>query len=87
MSFSLALTAEQINVPIGEQTRTYESQLPDRSMAKEMVRQTFSMPVAIDAEVGEPPISAWQYQYFVVYFEQKWVLHAVVKHPQIKQTK
>jgi hypothetical protein len=87
MSFSLALTANQINVPIGEQTRTYKSQLPDRSMAKEMVRQTSGMPVAISAEVGEPPISAWQYQYFVVYFEQKWVLHAVVKHPQIKQTK
>ena len=60
MSVSLALTANQINVPIGEQTRAYESQLPDRSMAKEMVRQTFGMPVAIDA---------------------------VVKHPQIKQTK
>lgn len=87
MSVSLALTANQINVPIGEQTRAYESQLPDRSMTKEMVRQTFGMPVAIDAEVGEPPVSAWQYQYYVVYFEQKWVLHAVVKHPQIKQTK
>jgi hypothetical protein len=60
MCFSLALTAEQINLPIGEQTRAYDLQLPDRSITKEMVRQTFDMPVAIDA---------------------------VVKHPQIKQTK
>ena len=60
MCFSLALTAEQINLPIGEQTRAYGLQLRDRSITKEMVRQTFDMPVAIDA---------------------------VVKHPQIKQTK
>mgnify|MGYP000875610136 CR=1 FL=1 len=68
---SLALAAEQVTVPIGEQTRTYELQLPDRSMTKEMVRQTFGEPIAIEPEVGEPPISAWQYEDFVVYFEKK----------------
>ena len=60
MCFSLALTAEQINLPIGEQTRAYDLQLHDRSITNEMVRPTFDMTVAIDAEVGEPPISAWQ---------------------------
>ena len=84
---SLALAAEQVTVPIGEQTRTYELQLPDRSMTKEMVRQTFGEPIAIEPEVGEPPISAWQYEDFVVYFEKKWVLHSVVKHPDLSESK
>ena len=56
-------------------------------MTKEMVRQTFGEPIAIEPEVGEPPISAWQYEDFVVYFEKKWVLHAVVKHPDLSESK
>ena len=60
LCFSLPLVAEQVTVPIGEQTRAYDLQLHDRSITKEMVRPTFDMTVAIDAEVGEPPISAWQ---------------------------
>ncbi len=101
MCFGLALAAEQIEVPssgqievpssgqikkpIGEQTLSSNLQLPGRSMTKDMVRQSFGEPVAIEAEVGEPPISAWQYENFVVYFEQQWVLHAVVKHPDYTQ--
>ena len=86
LCFSLALVAEQVTVPIGEQTRAYELQLPDRSMTKKIVRQTFGEPVEIEPEVGMPPISVWQYEDFAVYFEQNWVLHAVVKHPKSKQS-
>jgi hypothetical protein len=82
LCFSLPLVAEHVTVPIGEQTRAYELQLPDRSTTKKIVRQTFGEPIAIEPEVGEPPISAWQYEDFVVYFEKNWVLHAVVKHPE-----
>ncbi len=86
MGVSLALTAEQISLPIGEQTRSSELSLPDRSMTKDGVRQAFGDPLEIHQEVGKPPITAWEYEDFVVYFEQSWVLHAVVRHPNIAQT-
>ncbi|MDB4076691.1 hypothetical protein N9537_02525 [Porticoccaceae bacterium] len=81
MCFSLALAAEQITLPIGEQTRVSELTLPDRSMTKDVVREAFGDPREIKDPVGTPPITAWEYQGFVVYFEQQWVLHAVVRHP------
>ena len=36
-------------------------------------------PQDIKGPVGEPPISQWHYQDFVVYFEGNRVIHAVVK--------
>ena len=81
MALSLPLTAEQITLPIGEQTRISGLTLPDRSMTKDAVREAFGDPREIKDPVGTPPITAWEYEGFVVYFEQKWVLHAVVRHP------
>ena len=81
VALSLPLVAEQITLPIGEQTRVSELTLPDRSMTKDVVRESFGDPREIKDPVGTPPITAWEYQGFVVYFEQQWVLHAVVRHP------
>lgn len=81
VALSLPLVAEQITLPIGEQTRVSELTLPDRSMTKDVVRESFGDPREIKDPVGVPPITAWEYQGFVVYFEQQWVLHAVVRHP------
>ena len=81
VALSLPLVAEQITLPIGEQTRVSELTLPDRSMTKDVVRESFGDPREIKDPVGVPPIRAWEYQGFVVYFEQQWVLHAVVRHP------
>ena len=81
VALSLPLVAEQITIPIGEQTRVSELTLPDRSMTKDVVRESFGDPREIKDPVGVPPITAWEYQGFVVYFEQQWVLHAVVRHP------
>jgi hypothetical protein len=81
VALSLPLVAEQITIPIGEQTRVSELTLPDRSMTKDVVRESFGDPREIKDPVGTPPITAWEYQGFVVYFEQQWVPHAVVRHP------
>ncbi|MDG2502621.1 MAG: hypothetical protein P8M77_09555 [Porticoccaceae bacterium] len=86
LSFSLALAAEHISLPIGQQTRSYELSLPDRSMTKKAVEEAFGDPSKIKDPVGEPPITAWEYKDFVVYFEQNWVLHAVVRHPNNNST-
>ena len=81
VALSLPLVAEQITLPIGEQTRVSELTLPDRSMTKDVVRESFGDPREIKDPVGVPPITAWEYQGFLVYFEQQWVLHAVIRHP------
>ena len=80
-ALSSLLAAEQITLPVGEQTRQSELQLPQRGMHKETVRREFGDPEQITSAVGEPPISQWVYADYVVYLEDSWVIQAVVKHP------
>jgi hypothetical protein len=80
-SLSSTLAAEQITLPIGEQTRQSELPLPQRGMHKNTVLEDFGDPEEITSAVGEPPISQWRYDGYVVYFEGNWVIQAVVKHP------
>ena len=82
-TLSTTLTAEQITLPIGEQTRQSEIQLPQRGMHKNTVLQEFGDPQEMTSPVGEPPISQWRYGEYVVYFEGNWVIQAVVKHPPL----
>ena len=82
-SLSTTLSAEQITLPIGEQTRQSELQLPERGMHKNTVLQEFGDPQEMTSAVGEPPISQWRYDDYVVYFEGSWVIQAVVKHPPL----
>jgi hypothetical protein len=80
-TLSSTLAAEQITLPIGEQTRQSELQLPERGMHKNTVLEDFGDPQEMTSAVGEPPISQWRYDGYVVYFEDNWVIQAVVKHP------
>jgi hypothetical protein len=73
--------AEVITLPLGEQTRQSDLDMPVRSMNKQDVRRDFGDPQEITDAVGEPPISQWIYGDYVVYFEGSWVLYSVVKHP------
>ncbi|MDC1513993.1 hypothetical protein N8456_07870 [Porticoccaceae bacterium] len=82
-TLSTTLVAEQITLPIGEQTRQSELQLPERGMHKNTVLQEFGDPEEMTSAVGEPPISQWRYDDYVVYFEGNWVIQAVVKHPPL----
>jgi len=47
------------------------------------VLQEFGDPEEMTSAVGEPPISQWRYDDYVVYFEGNWVIQAVVKHPPL----
>jgi len=80
-TISSTLVAEQISLPIGEQTRQSELLLPARGMHKNTVLEDFGDPQEMTSAVGEPPISQWRYDGYVVYFEGNWVIQAVVKHP------
>ena len=56
-----------------------ESPRPTRGMTQSNVESSFGRPVSRKAAVGDPPISSWEYQGFVVFFEYDRVIHAVVK--------
>ena len=52
---------------------------PTRGMTQASVESKYGSPVNVKAPVGEPPITRWEYQDFVVFFEYDKVIHAVVK--------
>ncbi len=58
----------------------YEMDLPSRGMSMSEVQKRFGAPLVKRAAVGEPPIARWVYQSYTVYFEGKYVLHAVLHH-------
>jgi len=52
---------------------------PTRGMTQASVESKYGSPVTVNAPVGDPPITRWEYQDFVVFFEYDKVIHAVVK--------
>jgi hypothetical protein len=55
------------------------SQYPLKGSAKSSVSEALGEPVSETQAVGDPPISSWEYDSFVVYFEYDRVLHTVAK--------
>jgi hypothetical protein len=53
---------------------------PERGMTMDGVLQRYGEPKARSGPVGNPPITTWDYDDFVVYFENQYVIHAVVPH-------
>ncbi len=56
-----------------------DSGQPGRGNSKADVLAEYGEPVAQNDAVGEPPISSWEYDSFVVYFESDYALHSVAK--------
>lgn len=52
---------------------------PARGMTQARVQSKFGSPVSTRAAIGDPPITRWEYQNFVVFFEYDKVVHAVMK--------
>ena len=52
---------------------------PARGMSMDSVEARFGTPINRMAAVGEPPITRWEYADFTVYFEYRFVIHAVRK--------
>lgn len=52
---------------------------PTRGMTQASVTSKYGQPNSVNAPVGEPPITRWDYKGFVVYFEYDKVIHAVQK--------
>lgn len=72
--------AEEMRVPVGTQADRSEASFPGKGMSQAAVRASWGTPMEIEGPVGQPPISQWHYQNFVVYFETNRVIHTVLKN-------
>lgn len=52
--------------------------MPERGTTKNQVREDLGAPGKKVPPVGDPPISSWIYDEFIVYFEHNRVLHSVI---------
>ena len=52
---------------------------PASGSTQASVESTYGSPNAKQAAVGDPPISSWEYDGFIVYFEYDRVIHTVKK--------
>jgi hypothetical protein len=73
--------AETLVVDSLDQAKHTAAQRPTRGMTMNKVNSAWGAPVVKNPAVGQPPITRWEYNDFVVFFEYDRVLHAVVKHP------
>lgn len=71
--------AQQVAVPVGAQGERADVQLPTNGTSQDSVRNRWGAPQSMEGPVGQPPISQWHYDRFVVYFENNRVLHSVMK--------
>ncbi|MFN2362334.1 MAG: hypothetical protein ABR522_14805 [Marinobacter sp.] len=72
--------AEEVRVPVKSHAeRSAEADLPRTGMSQSSVRNAWGSPRETNAPVGDPAISQWHYEDFVVYFEGDRVIHAVLK--------
>ncbi len=75
---SSAVRAETIAV--GDQVSVRESDVarPSRGMSMKTVEAKFGAPQNRHPAVGKPAITRWDYPAFSVFFENQYVIHAVV---------
>lgn len=72
--------ADRVKVPVMSQGDRDSMALPRTGLSRATVRQKFGDPASTSGPVGDPPISQWHYDRFVVYFEYDHVIHAVARH-------
>jgi len=83
LTFGLAAPglADTVTLP-EEKKETFSVTLPGRGMSMEEVTGRFGEPEEKFERVGTPPITRWVYKTFTVYFEDKYVIHAVFHTPK-----
>ena len=74
--------AASADVLIIEKLEAARTEMPARGMSMERVQSRFGAPRSVSGPVGDPPITRWDYQDFVVVFEHRFVIHSVEKSAQ-----
>lgn len=78
LSSAIAM-ADELVIPVGQQGIDGLA-LPQKGQNMHQIEQKFGEPAARHPARGEPPISRWEYDNFIVYFESEYVIHAVLRH-------
>lgn len=71
--------AETIVIPVGQQAMGKSVSTPITGMSMTTVENQFGAPAQRFPAQGQPPITRWEYEHFVVYFEDDKVIHSVVR--------
>ncbi len=72
--------ADELRIPVGQQAPEKQGlEKPKQGITKAQVESKFGEPLEWTDPVGDPPISSWEYQNYVVFFEFDRVLHSVLK--------
>lgn len=80
LSLSGPAQADQVKVPVMSQGgERSDYTLPRTGQSQQTVRRHFGEPSGSRGPVGQPPITQWHYDSFVVYFEYDHVIHTVLK--------
>lgn len=77
-------SAEILAIP--EPPKSFSVTLPGRGMTMTEVLEKFGEPKTKDPEVGEPPITRWNYEKYVVVFEYQYVIHSLLKKPPLQMS-
>ena len=75
-----AVPAARADVLIIEKLEAAKFEMPVRGATMDRVQQLFGPPNSVNGPVGEPPITRWNYDQFVVVFEHNRVIHSVARH-------
>lgn len=79
--------ADTLLIPLGEQAPEKQTtQRPAKGLSTAEVVEIFGKPLKQTPAVGNPPISRWTFDDFVVYFESDKVIHTVLKHRKTQRT-
>jgi hypothetical protein len=77
---TLPAHAEVLQMPESAgQSGQQEMRMPVRGMHKDQVRAMFGQPREVLPPVGDPPITRWVYDGYIVYFEYSYVIQSVAE--------
>lgn len=81
MAFAIPAYSDELYIKsVGDEPANSAEGIPRPStgLSMEQVLQQFGEPQQKLGAVGDPPISRWVYEKFIIYFEHKTVIHSVV---------
>jgi hypothetical protein len=76
LSFYGSSHAEQVNIP-GHSAVDGSFEMPQRGDSMDTIRVKFGNPNKELFPVGNPPITQWEYDGFIVFFEHQYAIHAI----------
>ena len=78
--------AEEVAIPLGSQGIS-GLDLPKKGLTMEQVESEHGAAKVKHHAAGKPPITRWEYENYVVYFEGDRVIHSVLRHKPKAQFK